>query len=668
MSEGMEEIIEDFVTEAEESLDKIDPLFVELETKGYDREILNDIFRSMHTIKGAAGFLGFQSIVDVAHHTETLLKRLREGEMNISVPLISLVLKSTDMLKLLLLHIKNKDGVEEDISAIVSELESALQSEPQTAAGLPDYEPAPFDMDVAVEETAMPSGEEEEPADVMEELFGGAPGASRDEFSSDEEYLSEAGVEDDLVPEEIEPDSSSVSPEILAALEAAKRTLAGAPGVVKEDARTSPSPQGAAQAASQQQAAQPATQAGAPARGALQTLRVDVERIDKVMNLTGEIVLVRNRLLNISSALDEKISGDEHVEGLNEAVSFLDLVTSDIQLAVMKMRMQPIKKVFGKFPRLVRDISQNLGKDVQLNISGEDTEVDRSVIERIGDPLVHSLRNAIDHGIESMEERRVLGKSPKGLVEVKAYQQGSQIVIEVVDDGRGLDIEKIRRKALAQGLISDEEALKMTDKEVTNLIFLPGFSTVEVATELSGRGVGMDVVKTSISRLNGYVEVLTSRGRGTTLRISIPLTLAIIQALMVRTEGAQYAIPLGPIEETLKVGAKDIDYVSGNPVLSIRDKIYPLAELKDMLNLRSSAEEPSGDEHRYVLVIAVGDRHFAIAVDELIGQEEVVIKAIDGIDTDDTGILGATITGEGKIVLILDPSGMSRIIKEMATA
>jgi two-component system chemotaxis sensor kinase CheA len=681
MSEGMEEIIEDFVTEAEESLEKIDPLFVELESEGYDREILNDIFRSMHTIKGAAGFLGFQPIVDVAHNTEALLKRLREGEMEITPPLITLVLKSTDMIKLLLSHIKTKDGVEEDISAIISELEMALQSdeaeapsvepqparpeapeEPQVEAPEPVSEAGPFEMGGEMEETVLPSSDREEPADVMEELFGGVSEDEEEDFHSEEEYEIEAGGDDDLVPEEIEPDASSVAPEIQAAIEAAQRTLAGSPGVVEEKAAEAPKyAEGPAKGTAEQQR-------GAPARGGLQTLRVDVDRIDKVMNLTGEIVLVRNRLLNISSALDEKISGDEHVEGLQEAVSFLDLVTSDVQLAVMKMRMQPIKKVFGKFPRLVRDISQNLGKDVQLNISGEETEVDRSVIERIGDPLVHSIRNAIDHGIEGVEQRRLLGKPPKGLVEVKAYQQGSQIVIEVVDDGRGLDIEKIKQKGMAQGLISEEDAPKMTDKEVINLIFLPGFSTVEVATELSGRGVGMDVVKTSISRLNGYVEILTAKGEGTTLRISIPLTLAIIQALMVRTEGAQYAIPLGPIEETLKVAVNEIDYVSGNPVLSLRDRVYPLAELKDMLNLRPTDEEPAGHKHRYVLVISVGDRHFAVAVDELIGQEEVVIKAIDGIDTDDTGILGATITGEGNIVLILDPSGMARLIKELAAA
>jgi two-component system chemotaxis sensor kinase CheA len=382
------------------------------------------------------------------------------------------------------------------------------------------------------------------------------------------------------------------------------------------------------------------------------------------MDLTGEIVLVRNRLLNISGALDTKYSTDEHVEGLQESVSFLDLVTADLQLAVMKMRMQPIKKVFGKFPRLVRDISQNLGKDVHLSITGEDTEVDRTVIEKIGDPLVHIIRNAIDHGIENIEERQSKGKPAKGLVEISAFQQGSQIVIEVSDDGRGMNVNRIREMAASQGLVSEEDAPRLTDKEAINLIFTAGFSTMEEASELSGRGVGMDVVKNNISKLNGYVEILTTKDAGSTIRISIPLTLAIIQALMVKAGGIKYAIPLGPIEETIKTSRSDIENVAGQPVLKIRDRVFPTSELTDVLNSPRLEEE---SDNRYVLVISVGDRNFCIAVDELLGQEEVVIKAIDGIDTEATGILGATITGEGKIVLILDPSGMSKVVAGMVS-
>ena len=637
MSDGMDEIIDDFVTEAEESLEKIDPLFVQMETSGFDKELLNDIFRSMHTIKGAAGFLGFQQIVDVAHKTENLLKRLRDGDIDVSSGLITMTLRSVDVIKMLLGRIKNKQEGDADLGDILAELDGAM------------------DASVEAHEAIKPK-----PAPEKKPI------------------IDTTGVE---APRPIEPAEADLPPDILAALRAAQAEFGQQPAAPKKQ-EPAPKPaaeqqrqpeqdtsavahkQGAPGAQGPQSVAQQQEEGATPsAKSTLQTLRVDVERIDKVMNLTGEIVLVRNRLLNIANYLEQKYSGDTHVDGLQEAVSFLDLVTSDIQLAVMKMRMQPIKKVFGKFPRLVRDISQNLGKDVHLNISGEDTEVDRSVIERIGDPLVHIIRNAIDHGIEPVDHRRSAGKPAKGHVDITAYQQGSMIVIEVTDDGRGMDVGKIKDKALRMGIVSEEEVGKMTDKEAINLIFLPGFSTVDVATELSGRGVGMDVVKTNISKLNGYVEILTTKGVGSTVRISIPLTLAIIQALMVRTGGVQYAIPLGTIEETIKISMSDVNYVTGSPVLAIRDRVYPLAELTDILNHSAKGEAPT---HRYVLVIAVGDRHFCVAVDQLLGQEEVVIKAIDGIDTDATGILGATITGEGKIVLILDPSNMSRMVSGLA--
>jgi two-component system chemotaxis sensor kinase CheA len=327
-----------------------------------------------------------------------------------------------------------------------------------------------------------------------------------------------------------------------------------------------------------------------------------------------------------------------------------------MQLAVMKMRMQPLKKVFGKFPRVVRDLSNNIGKDVELVISGEETEVDRTVIEHIGDPMVHIIRNSIDHGLESRDERARAGKPIKGILSIKAFQQGNQIIIEVADDGKGIDLDKVKKKAVEKRLISEEEAQRMPDENAINLIFLPGFSTMEKATELSGRGVGMDVVKTNISKLNGYVEVMTKRGVGTTFRISIPLTLAILQALMVRSGSSQFAIPLAPIEETIKIERSEIENVTGQKVIVVREKVCPLFELTEILNI----EERSDIDTRYVLVITIGDRRFCISVDELLGQEEIVIKTINGLDTDSAYILGATITGEGKVVLILDLAGISR--------
>src|SRR5208337_3860426 len=324
-----------------------------------------------------------------------------------------------------------------------------------------------------------------------------------------------------------------------------------------------------------------------------------------------------------------------------------------LQLAVMKIRMQPIQKVFGKFPRMVRDMSRTLGKDIDLEMFGEDTEVDKTVIENIGDPLVHIIRNSIDHAVEFAAERELKGKPKKGRIILSAYQKGTQIVIEVSDDGKGIDIDTVKRKALAKGLISEEESQKMSDDAAINLIFLPGFSTKDVSTELSGRGVGMDVVKTNVGKLNGYVEVISKKDIGTTFKISLPLTLAILQAMMVRVGAEYYAVPQSMIEETLRIRKSDIKDITGQRVLTIRGRVIPMFNMSDVLKVQNKDGDP-GRDFIYVLVAIVGDRRFCIAVDELLGQEEIVIKTINGIESEECGILGATITGDGRVVLILD--------------
>ncbi|MCK5504058.1 MAG: chemotaxis protein CheA, partial [Thermodesulfovibrionia bacterium] len=387
-------------------------------------------------------------------------------------------------------------------------------------------------------------------------------------------------------------------------------------------------------------------------------LRVDVSRIDKVMDLTGEVVLIRNRLLNISTSYQQKYGRDRYTETLMETVSFFNRVTSDLQVAVMKMRMQPIKKVFTKFQRLVRDISASVNKEVELQIFGEGTEVDKSVIEHIGDPMTHILRNSIDHGLETTDERIAKGKPPKGRVVINTYQKGNQIIIEVTDDGKGIDIDKLKKKAVEKGLLTEDETLSMSDEAATNIIFMPGFSTMETATELSGRGVGMDVAKTNISLLNGYIDILTQKDTGTTFKICIPLTLAIIQALMVEDSGTRYAIPLTPIEETLKVSKQEIDNITGQDVIVIRDRVCPVFELSSLLGTGFNGKVES--DSKYLIVFSTGEKRFCITVDRLLGQEEIVIKTLDGMDTASSYVMGATITGEGKVVLILDVTGISR--------
>jgi len=616
MPDEMEEIIAEFVTESVETLDKIDPLFVELETKSDDQEILNRLFRSVHTIKGAAGFLGFQSIVEISHNAENIMKKLRDGDIRVSRALMDVVLKSVDMLRLLLGHVRDKDGVQEDTKLLVLELQQALDAAMKTSES-------------AERPEAKGNGQKPE---INHPTVDSKPNQGLDRPAASP------------ASEQLQSNATGRSPQ--------PSLATPVPGSALE-----PAPSGDV----------PPDKGGTAKSETLQTLRVEVNKIDKVMDLTGEVVLVRNRLLNIVNRLERQYSNDHDVQSLLEAVSFLDLITSDMQLGVIKMRMQPIAKVFNKFPRLVRDISAPLGKTVNLKVFGEDTEVDKSVIEGIGDPMVHIIRNAVDHGLETPAERRAKGKPDEGTISISASQKGNQIVIEVSDNGRGINIDKVKAKALEKKLISDEEAIRMTDDAALNLIFMPGFSTAETATQLSGRGVGMDVVKTNVSKLNGSVEIATFKDKGSTFTIRIPLTLAIIQTLMVRSGNARYAIPLAPVEETLTVSQAEISDMGGSEALVIRGKVYPLFMLSKMLGSEKASYVKDAD-CKYAVVVAVGDKRFCLGVDELLGQEEVVIKNVSGINTNSSYILGATITGDGKVVFILDLAGISKNAFNLATA
>ncbi len=595
MTDDMQEIISDFVTEAEESLDRIDPLFVELETNGEDKEILNDIFRCVHTLKGAAGFLGFQQVVDVAHTSENILKKLREGDIALSKRVVDVILRSVDTLRVLIGHVKHGENAIENIAPLLAELDAALAEASGNAGNGGSRPPAAAG---AVPKAVPSEAPKAPPAKTSPENVPGTPPA---------------------------PGSSAVSPAPVAAAPAA-------PAVHEAD------------------------KAAPERKDAVSNLRVDIGRIDKVMDLTGEVVLARNRLLNLIAAISAQYGDDPAVANVMETVSFLDLVTSDLQLSVMKMRMQALQKVFGKFPRVVRDLASAIGKEVDLKITGEETEVDRSVIEHIGDPLVHIIRNAIDHGLEPPEARKAKGKPERGVISIDASQKGNQIVIEISDDGKGIDLDRVKRKAVDRGLLSAEEAERMTEDAAINLIFQAGFSTMDVATELSGRGVGMDVVKTSVAKLSGFVEVRTRKDEGTTFRVNIPLTLAIIQALMVRTAGVQYAVPLSLIEEIVRVSPEEIDMAGGRRVFVLRERVLPYFELSELLG----KGPPPKDAVRYAVVVAVGDSRFCLSVDKLLGEEEVVIKPLDGLETESSHTLGSTITGDGKVVLILDLASVSR--------
>ena len=382
------------------------------------------------------------------------------------------------------------------------------------------------------------------------------------------------------------------------------------------------------------------------------------------MNLVGELVLNRNRLMKLGFGLEEQYETNGLVRELGITLAQLNLVTSDLQLAVMKTRMVPIRKVFSRFPRLVRDVASKLGKQVRLELAGEDTEVDKSVADELGDPLVHLVRNSMDHGLEVTEERRLKGKNTEGYVRLSAYQEGNSIVIRIEDDGRGLQVDKIASKALEKGLVSEADLSAMSPKDIMNLIFLPGFSTADQVSDLSGRGVGMDVVRTNISRMNGSLELDSEMGRGSLVTIKLPLTVAIIQALMVEVECATFAIPLASVIEAVKVTKEEIKSVNGQAVLNLRERILPLLDLGQTFHIPNSKET----EECYVVVVAVGERRFGVVVDRLRAQEEVVIKSLGDYLANVKGVAGATITGDGKVVLILDMADLVGEVKSTTLA
>ncbi|MBI5143016.1 MAG: chemotaxis protein CheA [Nitrospirae bacterium] len=642
----MEEIINDFVTETEEVLDALDGKFVELESRGSDQELINEIFRSVHTVKGAAGFLGYQQIVDVAHRGESLLKKVREGEIGLTRERTDIILKAVDVLKILIGHVKSRSGKQEDIALLLRALEVAAESE------VPHIMMDAIVQTVEAPPVAVPAAAPEIQAPRLGEVLVKEGAISKDDLN---DALEEQERERKLG--EILIEKKGVAPEAISrALEAQKAASPPPP----------PLPAAATQAA--QVAPRAAAPAAAAADSEAHNIRVDVKRLDSVMNLVGELVLGRNRLMNISSSLETKYPDDPEVQSLMENLSFISLVTTDLQLAVMKTRMQPVRKVFSKFPRIVRDLARNVGKEAELVIFGEDTELDKTVIEQLGDPLVHLVRNSMDHGLEPPDERVAAGKPRAGRIELRASQEGDHILIEISDDGRGMNVDRIRQKAVEKGLVSEAEAARMDEKHLLDFIFMAGFSTAAKQTELSGRGVGMDVVKTYIARLNGYVTASTVKGHGTRIVISLPLTLAIVQSLMVGVGEQMYALPLSPVSETLKLKRSDIKTIEGRPVITMRGHVLPVVDLARVFDITSVGLSGNKNGNVYLVIVTMGERKFAIMVDKLLGKEEIVIKSMKGLNAEREGIAGATITGDGRVVLIVDLTVLLREMMQAAMA
>jgi len=593
-ADEMREIINDFIVESKETLENLDRKYIELEKSPEDPDLLNSIFRAVHTIKGASGFLGFDQVVDVSHKAESVLNKLRQKELLLSPAITGALLKAFDMIKVLIGHIEAEDGLREDISGQVKALEDIL-SPPAEAPG----------------------------TDGGKKMVG--------EILVDEGVITEDTLAEALDIQARQPQKIG---EILV-----EKGMAGQDEVKK---------------ALDKQGGQAAS--GAPGE---QTIRVDIKRLDNVLNLVGELVLGRNRLARLAAILEERYADDESVAALTETNSFMDLITTDLQVAVMKTRMQPIKKVFNRFPRMVWDLAHGRGKEVEFTVIGEDTELDKSVIEEIGDPLVHLLRNSVDHGLEPPDDRRAAGKPAMGSLRLSAAYEGNHVVITLEDDGRGMDLDAIKDKAVKNGAITPQDAERMSDREVLDLAFLPGLSTAKAVSDVSGRGVGMDVVKSNITKLKGAVNIETSKGRGTKVSIRLPLTVAILQALMVRVCGEIFAIPLSAVAEIIRVSHDDIKTLNGKEVINKRGMALSLVRLDDEFHLRRTEAE---DVWMYVVVLAMGDRSVGLLVDEIKGQEDVVIKSIGDTRSQARGIAGATITGDGKVVLTLD---IEVLVKDM---
>ena len=638
--DDMKEIMEDFLIEAFELIEQIDHDLVELESNPEDLELLNRIFRVAHTVKGSSSFLNFDVLTELTHHMEDVLNKARKGELKITPDIMDVVLESVDMMKGLLESIRDNGsdsaaGI--DIKNICVRLTQISEGEAPSAAPEAPAAPAPEPV------------KEPEPATPAEEA---APEVSDAELSKLSDSEVEAEIERLLKVRKAEDQARRAS----------KGIAPKSPEEIAPAASVAPAP-AAKPAPSRERDSDkkvPAASSGAVAQE--QTIRVEVKRLDHLMNLIGELVLGKNRLLKIYDDVEERYEGEKFLEELNQVVSSLSLVTTAIQLAVMKTRMLPIAKVFNKFPRMIRDLSRDLGKQIDLEISGEETELDKSIVEEIGDPLVHIIRNSCDHGIEDPETRKAMGKPEKGLVQLKAYNEGNHIVVEIVDDGKGLDADMLKSKSIEKGIITEREADAMSEKEAFGLIFRPGFSTAAKVTNVSGRGVGMDVVKTNIEKLNGIIDIESEVGKGTVMKLKIPLTLAIIQSLLVGTQEEFYAIPLASVLETVRVPIDDIYTIDGKNVLRLRDEVLSLVRLSDVFGVEKVFD---GGDHTYVVIIGVAEAKLGIIVDTLVGQEEIVIKSMGDYLQNIPGIAGATIRGDGRVTLIIDVGAMMEMAKDI---
>lgn len=650
-----EEILQDFIVEAGEIIEKLDEQLVQIEKTPDDKELLNAIFRGFHTVKGGAGFLQLNSLVEVCHAAENLFDELRNGRISMSSDLMDAVLAAYDEITAMFENVKNGETLPEPPADLIERLH-ALASGQQVAAAAPKAEPkpepAPAPEPAPVADPTPKSEEKKDGAsddsidDITEDEFealldqlhgkGNAPGSDHDK------QLEEDATDQDFDELLKKADESLNDVKSRKDEPAKEETPVKAPA--SAPATPAPVPQAPAKKGTDIKATKLVE--------AETTVRVDTKVLDDIMNMVGELVLVRNRLVNMAQH-----RSDDH--DLSKTISNLDVITGDLQSAVMKTRMQPVKKVFGRFPRVVRDLAHKLGKKIELRMEGEDTELDKNLVDALADPMVHMVRNCCDHGIETPKERLLAGKSETGTVLLAAAQQGDHILLRINDDGQGMDPKVLRQVAVRKGIMDKAAADRLSDDEALNLVFAPGFSTNTVVTDISGRGVGMDVVKTNINKLNGSVRVLSEVGKGTTIEIKVPLTLAILPTLMISISKRTFALPLTSVSEIFYLPLDTMRNVDGLNTIVIRDKAIPLFFLRQWFD-GSNIDDYMEHKAHIVLVQVSAAQLVGFVVDDLLGQEEVVIKPLDNILHRTPGLAGATVTSDGGIALILDIPGLIR--------
>jgi len=716
-----QDILQDFLIEAGEILEQLSEQLVDLEQSPDDPDLLNAIFRGFHTVKGGAGFLQLTPLVDCCHVAENVFDTLRKHQRQVTPELMDVVLSALDTVNEMFDEVRSGQMPDPAESELLNQLEYYAQpeseaGEPPVSAEADVAEPPA----VPVEEPVVPeppvTAVNDAEGDITDAEFeslldalqgdGGTPSAPTtpsDPVSTSEDVPASGG--DDITEEEFEAlldqlhgagqsptstEGESNQPANQASVEAAGASASGggddlitddefealldelhgsggapvqksesqapaaAPAVSKSPEPAKPAPAKKASAPAKPAPAKPAAEkkvvakkdAAAPAAEA--TVRVDTSRLDDIMNMVGELVLVRNRLV--------RLGGESSDSELAKAVSNLDVVTADLQTSVMKTRMQPIKKVFGRFPRVVRDLSRKLKKEINLRLIGEDTDLDKNLVEALADPLIHLVRNAVDHGVELPDVREQKGKPRVGEVVLAAEQEGDHILLTITDDGAGMNPDTLRRKAVEKNLLDQDAADRLSDQEAFNLIFAAGLSTKEQISDVSGRGVGMDVVKTKISQLNGTINVWSEEGKGSRIIIKVPLTLAIMPTLMIMLGDQTFALPLVNVNEIFQLDISRANIVDGQEVLVIREKTLPLFYLKEWLVPGADVSRDLKSGH--VVVVSVGTQKVGFVVDQLIGQEEVVIKPLGDMLHGTPGMAGATITGDGRIALILDIPGM----------